>query len=488
MRAAIARALSERGRDAVVVGAAMLIAAVAGVYGVGHPKRALGLGVVVLAGALLFGWMTNGDASTRSYRWIPLAWVSLFFVTDHRFDGRGPLEVAAGDVGVQHLIQLFLYGLVAILVMRSRRLVLSQYPRAVPKGLLLAWPVLALASSMWSLIPLYTFVRAIQLLVLVALALLVVRIWVADPIAGERVWLATLRLFVQLVTVLALVGFLLQPWVGAESLAAGRFTWPGAHPGTASTYLGCAFVILLAGGRSATSFTRLGYWARLVLFGAALYLGQTRSVIAAVLLAVALVLWFQGRQRPLARFLGIPYYLAGIVLAFTLAASQVVGYLSRGESLESFTTLNSRIPLWEFAFAQFDSLGDWVGGFGYGATRILLLPQFQWAGSAHSTWVELLLGVGIIGLVLAVADLFILGVRLTRRQGSDLANRIAIALLGFFLMASFVSEVLVLPGIGFGLLALLHAPALARRRGLDATLTYTDADPRLEQAGRTRHP
>jgi hypothetical protein len=250
----------------------------------------------------------------------------------------------------------------------------------------------------------------------------------------------------------------------ATALAGGRFTWPGTHPGTAATYLGCAFVILVAGGRSLTHFPGWSYWPRLLLFGATIYVGQTRSVIAAVVVAVAVALWFRGRQKPLARYLGVWYYLVGMILVVAVAAQQVLGYLSRGESVESITSLSGRIPLWEFALGQFVTLQDWLVGFGYGAARVLLVPAVPWAGSAHSSWMELLLGIGMIGLLLAAAGIMVLSVQLIRsRHFSPLANPVAIALIAFFLVVSPISEVFVLPGIGFGFLALVHAPALAQR-------------------------
>jgi hypothetical protein len=453
-----ARNLNGRVQGILATVLALAIAAFVGMYGVDHPIQAL-----VGAGLVVAGVVVVARVESAPYRdaWMPLAWVALFLVTDLNFINLRPLEVTSGTLSIQHVIELLTYAIVAALVVRSRSAILSLYPRPVPKGLLLAWPALAVASSLWSLVPLYTLVRSLQLLVPVALALLLVRVWLSDPGAGERIWAGTLRLFVQTVTVLAAVGLLLPE---ATELAGGRFTWPGTHPGTAATYLGCAFVILVAGGRSLTGFPAWSYWPRLLLFGATIYLGQTRSVIAAVVLAIAVAMWFRGRQKPVARYLGLGYYLVGIGLLVMVAAQQITGYLSRGESAESITSLSGRIPLWELALGQFVTLQDWLVGFGYGAARVLLVPTTPWAGSAHSTWIELLLGIGVIGLLLAAADIILLSVELIRsRMFSLAANPVSIALVAFFLVVSPISEVLVLPGIGFGLLALAHAPALAQR-------------------------
>jgi len=453
-----ARNLNGRVQGILATVLAFPIAAFVGMYGVDHPTQAL-----VGAGLVVAGLVVVARVESAPYRnaWMPLAWVALFLVPDLNFINLRPLEVTSGTLSIQHVIELLTYAIVAALVVRSRSAILSLYPRPVPKGLLLAWPVLAVASSLWSLVPLYTLVRSLQLLVPVALALLFTRVWLSDPEAGERIWAGTLRLFVQAVTVLAAVGLLFPE---ASALAGGRFTWPGTHPGTAATYLGVALVILVAGGRSLTRFPGWSYWPRLVLFGATIYLGQTRSVIAGVVVAVAVALWFRGRQKPVARYLGVWYYFVGIGALVMVAAQQLLGYLSRDESVESITSLSGRIPLWEFAIGQFDSVQHWLGGFGYGSARVLLIPTVPWAGSAHSTWMELLLSIGVIGLLLAAADIILLSVELIRsRMFSLAANPVSIALVAFFLVVSPISEVLVLPGIGFGLLALAHAPALAQR-------------------------
>jgi O-Antigen ligase len=436
----------------------LLIAGLAGVYGVDHPAQVLAGAGAVMASVVL---VARVEAATYRFSWIPFAWVALFLTTDLNFINLRPLEVTAGTFSIQHVIELLTYGIVAALVARSRGAILSLYPRPVPKGLLLAWPALAVASSLWSLVPLYTLVRSLQLFVPISLALLLTRVWLTDPDAGERIWAETLRLFVQTVTVLAVVGLIFP---GDPELTGGRFTWPGTHPGTAATYLGLAFVILVAGGRLLTRFPAWSYWPRLVLFGATIYLRPTRSVIAAVVVAIAVALWFRGRQTPVTRYLGLAYYLVGIGVLVMVAAQQLTGYLTRGESGESILSLSGRIPLWEFALGQFNTVPEWLGGFGYGTARELLIPSESWAGSAHSTWLELLLGIGVIGLLLAAADLVLLSTWLIRsRTFSAEANPLAISLVAFFLVVAPISEVLVLPGVGFGLLALVHAPALTQR-------------------------
>jgi len=438
---------------------ALGVAALAGIYSVGHPKQALALGALAALALVLLDLNGRTESLLKRFRWLPFAWVALLLVTDLRFDYADPRAVAAGAVSLQHVVELLTYATVGALALRARGTIVSLYPRPVPKGLLLAWPLVAVVSALWTVVhPLYTFVRAGQLLVIATLALLLVRIWLSDRATGEELFARTLRLFVQVVTILALIGLA----VGAEE-GAGRFTWPGVHTGMAGTYLGAAFVILVLGGRSWTRFPAHTYWPRVFLFGATVILSETRNVLAGIVLAVAIALWLKGREKPITRYLGILYYVVGALVLISLAATQLGTYLSRGETVGSLESLSGRIPLWEFAIGRLESIQEWAVGFGYGASRAILLDDFHWAGSAHSTWVELLLGVGLVGAVLAATSMILVGFWLVKRRSFGRANLVATSLLAYFVMTSFLSEVLVLPGLGFTFLALVHIPALAQR-------------------------
>ena len=442
----------------LVVLLGLIGAVVVGRYSVDYPELTVALALTVLAMVAFVSWVISGHSPSERYRWVPFAWVGLLLITDLQLDPQDPLAVATGNITIFHVIEVLTYAAVVALVMRAGAGGTGVRRTRTPKGLLLTWPAVAVASTLWSLTPVYTLVRSLQIVILALFALLLVRLWVYDPAVGQLIWARTLRLFVQSVTILALVGFLVRDWPG------DRFTWPASDPGLAATYMGCALLILVGGGRALTGFRPWAYWLRLGIFTLALTLGPTRSVLAGVGIGVGAALWFRGRERPIARYLGMTYYLAGLVL-LGAAATQVATYLSRGESGESLASLSGRIPLWEFALRQFESIPEWLGGFGYGAAKILLYPSVPWAGTAHSSWMELLLGVGLIGVFLAAADIVHVGVLSIRSDPFGSSNVVALSVLSFLLIVSPVSETMVVPGIGFTMLALIHVPALAQRRG-----------------------
>ena len=456
---------------ALVWAGVLISAALVSVYSTKKMPYGLGLAGGVLVASILVV-RTTRVSRTATVRWIPVAWVALLLVADFRFDlNRSPLDAAYGNLSLENVAQIVIFGVVAAMVIRSRGLLVQRQPQRIPKLPILLFPTFALASTLWSPIPLFTIARAMELLVMAALALLTVRAWQSSAEMGQAMWKDALGLFVQVVTILSIVGFIVHFWPD------DRFTWPGVGAGTAATYAGAAFLILVVGGRSFAPHPRWAYWARLFLFAAAIYLGRTRSVLGALVVAGLAILWVLGREKPIARYIGMWYYGLGLLLLLLVARVQVIDYLSRGEGSQVFTTLNSRIPLWGIAIHDVSEAGKWITGFGYGAARVLLYPQVPWAGTAHSAWIEALVGVGMIGVLLLAADIVFLIWRLGWSSVPTPAARIALVLLVYLLVDSGASEAMVLPGVGFGLLALIHIPALGQWERYPKTRTPREVDP-----------
>ena len=450
-------------RSSAVLGWAgiLAVAAIAGVASIRFQFEAVVVATTLLVGVIVLTRSQVRDGAI-TFGWIPVAWTMLMFVSDHSFmnlaeGSRSPLDAASGKPSLENLVELATYALVAAMVIRSRRLLLGAGARwRVPKGPLLAFPALALLSVLWSPIALFTLTRASQLLIVVALALLMVRVWQISADLGESVWRSALGMFVQVTTVLSIIGLLFPAAVS------GRYTWPGSGPGGAAVWVGASLLVLIVGGRSFAPFPRWAYWPRIVIFILMLNLTLTRSVILALPFAGLVVLWDIGRNKPIARYLGVWYYASAAFVTVALAEFPIFDYLSRGDSEESLTTLSGRIPLWEIAIDDLFSAGNIIQGYGYGAARIVLFPQVPWAGTAHSTWVEALVGIGIIGVVVLAGTIFFLVWRLAVAERSVATTRVALSLLAFLLVVSVASELIALPGSGFGLLALISVPALSK--------------------------
>jgi hypothetical protein len=106
----------------------------------------------------------------------------------------------------------------------------------------------------------------------------------------------------------------------------------------------------------------------------------------------------------------------------------------------------------------------------------------EWgAGTAHSSWIELLLSIGILGPLLVITDILYLLTHASSRQ-SVTPPSLILSLLAFLVVASITSETLAFPGIGFVMLALLHGPVLARRSSLSPGGGVRSGGPRGDDA------
>jgi hypothetical protein len=468
-------------RAAVSAAGVVAVGALAGLYTLKHQNLALILSGLILATSYLL----LKDARENIFgtdRWIPFAWVELCLAPDHRFTFQSTLDNSVSSATPENFAQVAIYMLVAALVLHSRRLKIERDPRHLHTGPMLAWPVIALVSTIWSLVPLFSFVRALQLFVPIGLALLMARIWLTSPDAAVDIWVKTLRLFVRTVTILIIVGIATGFW------REPRFTWPGAHSGVAAMYIGVGLLILLAGGRSLLNLRASGYVFRVALFATALYLGRTRGVEGAVVLALAVMFWWAARAKPLKSYLGLFYYAITISLVLVAFRPEIANYVLRGGTTGNLMSLSGRIPLWTDAIHLLGDGPRWFVGFGYGSARVLLPKLASWAGTAHNSWLELLLAIGILGPLLLAADVVFVLWRASSRA-SLAPPPLTLSILALLVVSSITGTGLVFPGLSYVMLAFLRAPVLAELNSAGHPLrTRGGAAPANAVASRVRRP
>jgi hypothetical protein len=126
-----------------------------------------------------------------------------------------------------------------------------------------------------------------------------------------------------------------------------------------------------------------------------LLISQTRNAVGAFLLAVVLVLILSGRVLTV-----ITSSIVGaLTLLFTPLGGIVIAYLQREQNAEAMKSLTGRAEVWTFALQQF-AAHPLLGMGAYAAGRFFIMTKLGTdTATLHSDWIELLVGVGLAGLI-----------------------------------------------------------------------------------------
>jgi O-antigen ligase len=387
--------------------------------------------------------------------WIPLAWILFFFASSFRFTGHRDVHSAASGVAsLENAIELAIYGVFGVLA--GLRLLLRT-PRFRPTGVFLlgAFSLLALASVMWSLIPLFTVVRAVQLVVLTLLVAVSAGLWSEGRRSFDRDWRRIWTVFLFLVFLFSVAGFIWPNW------QAGRFSWPYLHTGTTSEYLAVASLVALSmrlergwGLRRSTTRLMAVYFAGSLTL---LILTITRSALFGFLVGALVLVATASRLRADVRLLVVAGLATLGVAAFAWFSEPLLEYVMRSQSTDQFFTFTGRTELWAFALDELQRSP--LLGFGFGAARVLLIDRFFWAGTGHNLWIEAALSIGFVGAaVLTTLLLWALGrsVLLQRSVPSPVSN-LGVGFITATLVIGFASTSLALPGLPFAVTGLVVA-------------------------------
>lgn len=412
-----------------------------------------GLGAVV---GLVVALMTH--------RW-PVAAISSSFLLvllgATKFRLRDPTATLAGNVDAQVVFEIGAFGLLAVIVAMaalSLRLDIRWLTRW--EWILLAFGGLALASTVWSPISFVTLVRAVQLLTLLGLAIVAMRTLGPDGTFRALTWSVAVY-----VVVMALLAATVPAASGVREVSyevGGRFSWFGVHPILAATLAGLGAALLIAEGLYVPRerWTRLAGVPVIVLVApliVVLLAARARGPLIAFAAAV-LVLVLRRFSRPwlatlalgfsVMAAIGLVAFNTGMVLETWLRDSALsdnpaIEYLTRGNTLEYLTTLGGRTELWgEIVQLVVERP---IVGWGYAASREIVLERVPWAGYAHNAFVQTLVDLGVVGTALiwaavlaaTVADL--LKRRWAGSPAGAVRGRVFVALV-FTLVLSIVSE------------------------------------------------
>ncbi len=349
----------------------------------------------------------------------------LILVADTKFRVRAVAEAVAGEVDRQILLELALYALIATVtamllatLRRERRSLWLDLPSC-------GYVLVCVASVAWSVAPKVTMVRSVQVLILFVFVNASLRVT-----GSERIFRAvagSCTIYVLLCTALALI------FPELRNQVLGRFGWFAVHPISAGGVTAIAALSILGTGLYSERgwhdrLLRCPVWLYLLPLVTVLLMTKSRGPLLAFIVGAGFLVLKRLRSHTATMIVSVGLLLMCAVvvsigdLSYYLQQSAtrgtfdrlVVEQILRGQTADQFLALSGRAELWANAIQPFYQQP--ITGYGYQASRALLLSEVFWAGHAHNAYLQTLLDVGILGGVFLFSSLIIVFLRGLRRR------------------------------------------------------------------------
>jgi O-antigen ligase len=395
-------------------GGVALLATVAGVaVSSGGPGLAIAGGIA--GGAVLAAVLLHIKIPSRPGILIVEVPTVLLALSSLVFRLRDTNSIASNPLDTAGLVRLAFIGMAAMLCLMALLQInvgsgLRSLRTARPLWLYLGYICAATVGITQSVFPLLTTFRVMNL----ALAFLVVlTAYLALGAQGLERFEKTIFWFMVLHMATVWLGVVVFPVEALRPASPFPFRIEGVMPAMASDRLGEYGAIIFFwcfAARNGVVSDRVVSSRRLALglegFGLlCLLAAQYRTGYIAVALGVLIVVALRGRVV----LAGAVALLGYIVVRFGDTLFQpFMAFLLRGQSIELASKLSGRTNLWSAAVDVWRE-SPIVGGGLETASRFQVLDSLDrgFTGSVHSTWIEALVGTGIVGIVLAGATMLL---------------------------------------------------------------------------------
>jgi exopolysaccharide production protein ExoQ len=374
----------------------------------------------------------------------------LLLLAGTKFRLRLAEDTLDGVLDAQILFELLLFAFIGVAVLAVFLTTRTWRRISTPEALIAVYTTIALISTLWSAEPALTLVRAVQLAIVGALAIVSVRF--LTP--GGALW-TTVRALAVYVLVCALIAVIApsttMPLLPEED--SFRFRWFAVHPLDAATLAGAAAlgvlgVIAYARTHGVPTNAAVGMRALFLALLVVLVLASSRGPIVALAAGIGL-LWLI-KIRPAFRAPAVLFASAGMLVCLvymTELRSFIDGFAShdsiatrmffREQTVDEVFALNGRLELWQ-------GLGPIVAdhlvmGTGYQASRAVLLDVAAWAAYAHNALLQTVLDLGAVGL-LSMLGLILLGFYAGFRRSNAPWVRATVPALALFLTLNSMSN------------------------------------------------
>jgi O-antigen ligase len=369
---------------------------------------------------------------------LPLA---MIVSTEYKVRFRPLGQALSGALDLTIFIELGVYGLAGAFVVYY----FARPPRVrqIEPVLFALWAYtgVTVLSALYSVYPLQAMARAVQLLVIAA---------VAQAIASRGTRADMYRLgqaYIVLIAVSVVHGFIWK-FPAFSYLQAGRFRWLAVHPVIAGAMLGIAFTLSVGftAIRRPSALPLLPRWSTAGIAGmtgVALVMTKTRgSIFGGLVAALIIGLLSRPRSRRGHAIVGFTAFAAMIVIA---AGTVILQYLQRGEDTQDLETLSNRTVLWSVAWRDF--LERPLFGYGFTASRGIFYDEVG-LGGAHNAAINVMIDVGIVGLIAWVG--FLACTSVAARRAYVRASTRADAIIVIGILACLFVNSLTTEGLGSG--------------------------------------
>ena len=393
--------------------------------------------LVASSGITLVLWgLFRSLPRVSSLRWFYLAWACLLSASSVWSFSREAIA-SADQAGTNNFVRLafLLVGALVIFFLGARYG--FSFTRELRTGVLAFFVIFALwtlASTLWSVSPVGTFYKACEygtMLTLFSLAAFLVSISPGDArtrllaLKGIFDWHWFL-MFIWIVSVY--LGIIVFPNYAIlrgyrDIIGVLGFSIQGVLPGLSENAVGTlgAIVGIVAIVRVILREGSLVFYGTILALSLlTMVLTQSRSPILAFMLAAIAVMVLSRRFGLLA--------MSGFLLAVPLLTQLgplIIAFLQRGQNEQGLTQLTGRVTFWEVSLEAIRKKP--LAGYGAdaGGRYILESALGQGRSTVHSTWVEVLLDTGAIGVILLVAALVATWFYLFRLRSYALRNPIS---------------------------------------------------------------
>ncbi|MBZ5516216.1 MAG: O-antigen ligase family protein [Acidobacteriia bacterium] len=345
-------------------------------------------------------------ALKRAFQWWHGLWL-LAFLSMLVFRVRGVGDIAENPLDTWAMFRVAVEAIVALLLLLRLALRRTEWLGQMFRGLVGAMAVyglVAVASTLWSVYPAWTFYKGVEFLTDIALlASIMASVDFAAEFKSLFEWT---WLLYGLLLATVWVGVILWPqqalYAKGFKIGVLGFRLEGVLPAVSSNDVGtfAAILAIIALARllpiDGPGSNRAWYGLLFAASMVTMVFSQTRSALAGFLVAVFLLLYFSGRFAKGA--------LMSVVVAPAIVLSTLGGlvwtFLQRGQTEAQIGTLSSRLDWWTFAWERF--LERPLTGFGaYAAGRFAVLAKLGLSETStmHSDYLEVIVGTGVWGLV-----------------------------------------------------------------------------------------